>query len=74
MSMAHFYCQKLTGDANFSIKEWNRVHDEIKDLGLTEKEENDILFGDGEPCKEQCFDCMAIVGERRSKTATLHIT
>ena len=63
-----FYCQHLTGDVNFSIDEWNKVHDQIQGMGLSEKEEKFILFGPQECCKEQCFDCMAIVGERRLKT------
>ena len=69
--MSDFYCQNLVGDENFSIDEWNRVHNEIKDLGLSEKEENLILFGTGECCKEQCFSCMAIVGERKLKTQNI---
>jgi hypothetical protein len=69
--MCHFYCQKLTGDENFSIEEWNQVYDSIKDAGLSEAEENRILFGDEEGCKEQCFACMAIVGQRRLKTKLL---
>lgn len=65
----NFYCQNICGDVDFSIEEWNKTYNEIKDLGLSEKEEQFILFGSGEPCKEQCFNCMAIVGERQKQTA-----
>lgn len=67
----HFYCQNLTGDVNFSIEGWNATYESIKGAGLTEAEENYILFGSGEGCKEQCFACMAIVGERRNATKKL---
>ena len=69
--MAHFYCQHLVGDVNFSIDEWNKVYNEIKDLNLTEEQRDFILNGPTEPCKEQCFACIAIVGERRKKTKNL---
>jgi hypothetical protein len=65
------YCQKVCGDENFSIEEWNNTYNSINNSGLTEAEENYILFGSGEECKEQCFSCMAIVGERRLKTKQL---
>lgn len=59
---AHFYCQKLVGDANFSIDEWNKQLKICNDLGIEMPPEPT------EGCKEQCFDCLAIVGERRAKT------
>lgn len=67
----HFYCQNLTGDINFSIEEWNNTYNNIKETGLSETEENYILFGTGEGCKEQCFNCMAIVDQRRKNTDKL---
>jgi hypothetical protein len=67
----HFYCQHLTEEVGFSIEEWNKTYNEIKDLGLSEKEEQYILFGPQEGCKEQCAACMAIVGEIRLKTKNL---
>lgn len=70
--MVHFYCQNIVGDADFSIDEWNKVYEEVKDL--SEDEQNAILFPVLEPCKQQCFSCMAIVGERRLKTKALPIT
>ena len=57
----HFYCQKLCGDANFSINEWNRQFEICNAAGI-EMPEDDL-----EGCKEQCFDCLAIVGETRLK-------
>jgi hypothetical protein len=61
---AHFYCQKLVGDANFSIDEWNKQFKICNDLEIEMPPEPT------EGCKEQCFDCMAIVGEQRLKTRT----
>lgn len=71
VSGCHFYCQQLTGDVDFSIDEWNQTYNSIKDAGLTEAEENYILFGSREGCREQCFACMAIVGQRRLATKKL---
>lgn len=66
-----FYCQNICGDVDFSIDEWNKVYNDIKDLDLPEKEENLILFGSGEQCNEQCFNCMAIVGSVRENNKNL---
>lgn len=56
-----FYCQRVVGDAKFSIKEWNEQFRICQDLDIEMPE-------DPEPCGKQCFDCMAIVGERQAKT------
>lgn len=66
----HFYCQNICGDEEFSIEEWNEAHQMCIDLNLSEDETKKIL-DPPDPCKEQCFACMAIVGERRKKTASL---
>lgn len=64
----NFYCQNVVGDANFSIDEWNKAYEEVKN----ESEEIQRLVLDAPPpCKEQCFACLAIVGERRRKTIEL---
>lgn len=68
MSSVHFYCQNLTGDVNFSIEEWNKAFDEVKDMS---SEIQRLVLGDPPACEEQCFACMAIVGEQRKKTAHL---
>lgn len=60
-----FYCQKVVGDANFSIDEWNKQYKICNDLGI------DMPKEDQEECKEQCFNCLSIVGERRLKTQKL---
>lgn len=66
-----FYCQNACGEVGFSIDEWNKAYDEVKDLG------EDIIKAvlHPNPCwedgKPQCFACMAIVGERRNKTKQL---
>lgn len=56
-----FYCQNVVGDANFSIDEWNKQFELCMELGIE-------MPRDLSPCKKQCFDCLAIVGERRRKT------
>ena len=68
--MSNFYCQRMCGDTNFSIDEWNSVERSIRHL--PQKQQDNILFPEtlGQ-CNKQCFDCMAIVGERQLKTKTL---
>jgi hypothetical protein len=65
--MSNFYCQKACGEVDFSIEEWNKAFNEVKDM--SEEIRNIILHP--KPCweegKEQCFACMAIVGETRNK-------
>ena len=58
----NFFCQIKCG-TNFSIKEWNGAFKYTVDANLSEKETSKIL--EGEPCKDQCFDCMAIVGKKQ---------
>lgn len=66
--MAHFYCQNLCGDVNFSIDEWNKAYDEVKNMS---EEVQRLVLDDPPACKEQCFSCMAIVGEARIKNNEL---
>ena len=63
----NFYCQNVCGDLNFSIDEWNKAYQEVKD----KSEEIQRLVLDPPVCNKQCFDCMAIVGERRTRTQEL---
>jgi hypothetical protein len=62
--MAHFYCQRLTGDVDFSIEEWNKQNKLCNDMGIE-------MPPDPPACKDQCFECMAIVGAQRQKTNNL---
>lgn len=62
-----FYCQKSCGSEDFSIDEWNKV---FKNKALSEEQKDYILSE--EPCKKQCFDCVAIVGQRRIETKNLN--
>lgn len=62
-SYNNFYCQNVCGDAEFSIAEWNEQFKICNDLN--------IELPEAEPCKKQCFDCMANVGDRRIKTKKL---
>lgn len=63
----HFYCQRLTG-GGFDINEWNKAFDEVKD---SSREIQKLVLDSPPACKEQCFDCIAIVGERRKATKNL---
>lgn len=65
----NFYCQQKCGEVDFSIDEWNKAYKEINAMPISEEEKRKLI--DGEPCKEQCFDCMAIVGQTRIKNKKL---
>lgn len=62
-----FYCQKICGDENFSIDEWNKAFDYCNNAGVKGIERDKILHPEKFPCDEQCFACVAIVGETRIK-------
>lgn len=66
-----FYCQKVCGDVEFSIDEWNKAFKYCNDAGIEGVERDKILNPELFPCTEQCFACMAAVGERRIKTKSL---
>lgn len=58
-----FYC-KGTGDgSDFSIDRWN---EEFKANNLIGEETSTEIH-----CTEQCFECMADVGDRRKRTQEL---
>jgi len=61
----NFYCQNKCGEVNFSIDEWNRNYKEIESMPISQSEKDKLIHG--EPCTEQCFDCMAVVEETREK-------
>lgn len=65
----HFYCQNLCGDVNFSIDEWNEAFDEVKNMS---NEIQNMVLGKQPACKEQCFACISIVGQRRLETKKLN--
>jgi|GEM_PF-1353723 len=60
VSNSNFYCTNACVHPDFSIKEWNKEFEQCNRLEIEMKQ--------SEPCKKQCFDCMAIVGEQRLKT------
>jgi len=64
-----FYCQNVCGEIDFSIDEWNEAYAYCNEMGIEGKDRDDIL--NPPACEEQCFDCMAIVGDRRKKTKEL---
>ena len=61
----NFYCQNKCGQENFNIDEWNKKFLLGLQMNLGEKEMFKLL--DREDCIQQCFDCIAIVGETRIK-------
>lgn len=67
-----FYCQRVCGDENFSIKEWNTALKYCDDNNIEGKERDFILNPELFPCEKQCFDCMAVVGKRRLETKKLN--
>ena len=66
--MKNFYCDNKAG-GDFDIAQWDKAFKKCIEQELTEEEIDKILEGD--PCKDQCFDCMAIVGNRRRETQAL---
>lgn len=63
----NFYCQNKCCAPDFSFDEWNKAFEYCLENNLNEKQTREIL--EGKDCKEQCFDCMAIVGETRLKNS-----
>jgi hypothetical protein len=61
----NFYCQQKCGEVDFDIDEWNKAVDEIEKMPLSEEEKKKLIWG--VPCTEQCFACIAIVGETQAK-------
>jgi len=55
-----FYCQRISGDVNFSIDEWNEQFKLCIKLGIP-------FPDDPEPCENQCFECLEIVAKTREK-------
>lgn len=68
----NFYCQRMCGDENFCIEEWNKVFHELEKTNMSEKEKDAILMPETlGHCDTQCFDCLASVGSRRIETKKL---
>lgn len=65
--MSNFYCQIKCGEVGFSIDEWNKAFKEIEAMPISEVDKYKLR--NPEPCKDQCFDCIAIVGETRTKNS-----
>jgi hypothetical protein len=57
----NFYCKRACCGEDWSIKDYNADNKILTDRQMEEKYHNRT------PCKTQCFDCMAIVGETRIK-------
>lgn len=67
----NFYCQKVCGSPAFSIDEWNKACEYCDNAGIEGIERDKILSPELFPCKKQCFDCCAIVGEKKINTQNL---
>lgn len=65
MGQINFYCQIKCGHEDFSIEEWNKADKEIEAMPINEYEKQKLRWPD--PCTEQCFDCIAIIGATRFK-------
>lgn len=66
--MENYYCQKKSGAIDFSIDDWNDAYNYCVENESSEVEMSKIL--EGSKCKSQCFDCMAVVGDRQERTKT----
>ena len=62
-----FYCQKVCGDKDFSIEEWNRAYKYCDDAGIEGIERDKILNPELFPCKVQCENCMNVVIDTQMK-------
>ena len=69
MNNTNFYCQNKCTPEDFSIDEWNKAFKTCIDLNLDEEATAEIL--EGKECDKQCFDCMAVIGNRRIKTKAI---
>lgn len=63
--MNNFYCQQVCGEVDFDISKHNALLEEVYKMPIPNSEMEKII--NGEPCKKQCFECIAIVGETRIK-------
>lgn len=61
-----FYCQKVCGDKDFSIEEWNKAYKYCDDAGIKGIERDKILNPELFPCIEQCEACMNVVIDTQS--------
>ena len=62
----NFYCKRACCSDDWTIEEFNNEL-ELLHKGLIKEEEFNYKYHNIPPCTEQCFDCMAIVGETRIK-------
>lgn len=60
-----FYCQKVVGDAEFSIDEYNQQVQLCKELGIPVPPEDFTM------CENQCTGCRRIVANRQAQTREL---
>lgn len=62
-----FYCQKVCGEVDFSIDEWNKAFQYCEDAGIEGEERDRILSPELFPCENQCEDCINIVLDTQLK-------
>ena len=63
----NFYCQRVCGEVDFSIDEWNRKNKLCNDLNIEGIERDRILNPDLFPCEIQCDECINIVLDTQEK-------
>lgn len=66
MSELKFYCQRLCGEVDFDIREWNKAQEEIKTLTPEQQSFVNQAIPD---CHEQCKVCKNIVAATRLKNS-----
>jgi hypothetical protein len=64
----NFYCQQKCGEVDFSIDEWNRTQEEIKQLT---PEQKDFVMQATPICQKQCKECSEIVLETQNKNRAI---
>jgi hypothetical protein len=69
--MNNFYCHKTQSYELISQAERIKRREYCRISGITGLERDKLLSPHLFRCETQCFDCMAIVGERRLKTKEL---
>jgi hypothetical protein len=61
----NFYCQRVVGDSDFSIKEWNEQLKLCRELNIK------MPWDNLQPCSKQCANCIALVEKQQIKTRSL---
>jgi hypothetical protein len=66
-----FYCKKVCGDPEFSIKEWNKAFDYCNKMGIEGEARDRILNPEKFPCETQCDSCINTVIDTQVKNKNI---